>query len=209
MVVEIEHSARDVAEWNSDDSQLIDGLRRGQREAWAELYDRFAERIWRFVARLLGNEAQWVADVVQETFLAAARSAGQFNVDRGSLPSWLMGIAHRQTALAWRQRGQEQRLREVLGNLPPEVLYGARVFDDSAPPDEWFERRELTVVIRSTLSMLPSEYATVLVAKYLDEQAIDDIALELDETYEAVRSRLARARREFKAVFERLTGESE
>lgn len=207
MVVEIERSAASVAEWDSDDSQLVDGLRRGKREAWAQLYDRFAERVWRFAARLLGSEAQWVADVVQETFLAAARSAQQFDAERGSLWSWLTGIAHRQAALAWRRHGQEQRRQALLANLPREVLYGARAFDDATPPDEWFERRELAVVIRSTLSALPSEYATVLVAKYLDEQAIDEIALELDESYEAVRSRLARARREFKTVFERLTGE--
>lgn len=186
---------------------LMSDLQRGDRAAWARLYDGYAERVWRFVARLLGSEAAWVADVVQETFLAAAKSAGTFDEARGSVWSWLTGIAHRQAALSWRQRGQEQRLQSVLAAMPLEVRYGARVFDDSAPADEWFERRELAVVIRSTLSALPAEYATVLVAKYLDEQAIDDIAIELDESYEAVRSRLARARREFKAVFERLTGE--
>ncbi len=216
MVVEIEQEAVPSSllsrapltpELSLEDRSLVDGLKRGQREAWAQLYDRFAERVWRLAARMLGSEPQWVADVVQETFLAAVRSAGQFDAERGSLWSWLAVIAHRQAALSWRKHGQDQRLREVLVGLPREVLYGARVFDDSAPTDEWFERRELSLLIRATLSALPDDYATVLVAKYLDEQAIEDIALELGESYEAVRSRLARARREFKTTFERLTGE--
>lgn len=217
MVVEIEQEAepsRPLArahlthEWSPEDRSLVDGLQRGQRDAWAQLYDRFAERVWRLAARLLGSEPQWVADVVQETFLAAARSARQFDADRGSLWSWLTGIAHRQAALSWRKHGQDQRLHELLSSLPREVLYGARVFDDSAPADEWFERHELSLVIRATLNALPDDYMTVLVAKYFDERSIEDIAAELGESYEAVRSRLARARREFKAVFERLMGES-
>lgn len=193
---------------STQSAQLLAAIARGDRTAWARLYDAYSERLWRFVARLLGGDAAWVADVVQETFLAAARSAAQFDATRGTAWSWLMGIAHRQVALSWRQRGQDQRLQAVLVSMPREVLYGARVFDDSAPADEWFERHELALVIRSTLSALPNEYATVLVAKYLDDQAIDDIAEEWGESYEAIRSRLARARREFKSVFERLTGEA-
>ncbi len=64
----------------TDDSfALIRGLRDGNREAWTALYDRYIEEVWRYVARLLGPGSAAVADVVQETFLAAAQRAHGFD----------------------------------------------------------------------------------------------------------------------------------
>src|SRR6185437_12447852 len=74
------------------------GLRAGEADAWRALYDAHAERVWRAVARLMGAQAVDVADVVQETFLAAARSADSYDAARGSLWWWLWGIARRQVA---------------------------------------------------------------------------------------------------------------
>ena len=60
-------------------NRIAAGLRRGSRQAWSALYETYAERLWREVARLMGGNAADVADVVQEVFLAAARSAGKFD----------------------------------------------------------------------------------------------------------------------------------
>ena len=73
---------------------MAQGLREGKAEAWQALYDAYAERVWRGVARLLGPRSADVADVVQETMMAAARSAASFDSARGSLWQWLWGIAY-------------------------------------------------------------------------------------------------------------------
>jgi len=65
-----------------DDQQAraaIAGLRRGDPDAWRQLYDALAERLWREVARRLGPRPADVADVVQETMLAAAKSARNYD----------------------------------------------------------------------------------------------------------------------------------
>src|SRR6187549_239554 len=98
-----EQTAREVAR----------GLRDGRPEAWRTLYDAFAERVWRSVARLLGPNAADVADVVQETMLAAARSAATFDPGRGALWLWLWGIARRQVALHFRKQQRHDRLRQA------------------------------------------------------------------------------------------------
>ncbi|MGH7202654.1 MAG: RNA polymerase sigma factor, partial [Planctomycetaceae bacterium] len=87
---------------------VAQGLRDGDPDAWAALYDAYYESVCRCAARLLGGGAQDVADVVQETFLAAARSARQFDPARGSLWNWLYGIARKQTALHYRRCGRDQ-----------------------------------------------------------------------------------------------------
>src|SRR3954454_19676638 len=98
-----EHLAREVAR----------GLREGRPDAWRVLYDAFAERVWRGVARLLGPNSADVADVVQETMLAAARSAGTFDAAKGSLWLWLWGIARLQVALHFRKQHRHDRLKHA------------------------------------------------------------------------------------------------
>ena len=58
----------------NDPQSLARELRGGSAEAWHALYDAYAEAVWRCVARRVGPHAAEVADIVQETFLAAARA---------------------------------------------------------------------------------------------------------------------------------------
>jgi RNA polymerase sigma-70 factor (ECF subfamily) len=98
-----------------DDEQqreVARGLRAGESEAWRTLYDAYAQRVWHAVARRMGGDSADVGDVVQETFLAAARSAGSYDATRGSLWLWLSGIARRHVALHYRKRGRRRRLEE-------------------------------------------------------------------------------------------------
>src|SRR5687767_7741246 len=88
----------------ADEHQLALALRRGETLAWEALYDAHAARVWECVARRVGPSAAEVADIVQETLLAAARSAHTFDPERGSLWGWLSGIARRQAALFYRRR---------------------------------------------------------------------------------------------------------
>jgi len=74
------------------EQQIAHGLRDGQRDAWRAMYDAYARQVWCVVARQMGSDAADVADVVQETFLAAARSVRQYDPARGSLWMWLYGF---------------------------------------------------------------------------------------------------------------------
>jgi len=186
--------------------EVADGLRRGERAAWLRLYDAHAAQLWRHVARLAGPHADAVADIVQETFLAAARSAGQFDPSRGSLWVWLWGIArkqlaqHRRTlarhdeiarARAWWHdlNGQKSDWATGLADAPPEILAA----------------KELGTLVRTTLAGLPEDYCLLLTAKYADDQPIEAIARTLDQSVPATHSKLARARRAFRRGFLRLT----
>jgi len=77
------------------EQEIAKGLQDGDRAAWLKLYETYADHVWQNVARLMGYACPAVPDVVQETFLAAARSAKKFDFRRGSLWIWLCGIAKR------------------------------------------------------------------------------------------------------------------
>jgi RNA polymerase sigma-70 factor (ECF subfamily) len=62
-------------------------------------------------------------------------------------------------------------------------------------------QRELAGAVRNVLTELPIDYETLLIAKYLDDLSIDELAGQEDCSAVAVRSKLARARRAFEKAF--------
>ncbi|MBI2807490.1 MAG: sigma-70 family RNA polymerase sigma factor [Planctomycetes bacterium] len=182
-----------------DDQQerlIAQGLRDGKSEAWQALYDAYAERVWRSVARLLGAHAADVADVVQETMLAAARSARAFDPARGSLWAWLSGIAHNHAVLHLRKQAQRQRLVES----------AALRAGGNGQPIDVLEEAELVERVRAALANLLADHALVLTARYLDGESVSSIALRERTTEVAIRSRLARARQAFRIALGDFTG---
>ncbi len=184
----------------NDQSAVICGLRAGNRESWAALYEGYSVDIWRYVARLVGPRVPDVADVVQETFLAAARSARQFDPQRGSLWSWLTGIAHHNVSQHWRQISKAARL-QTLAESHRGVLQ--HWLDEGTSDKLPMEQSELAEMVRGVLADLPPDYAALLTAKYLEEQSLDDLARARGQSVEALKSKLARARREFRRMASR------
>ncbi len=183
-----------------DQSAVICGLRTGNRESWAALYDGYSVDVWRYVARLVGPNVPDVADVVQETFLAAARSARQFDPLRGSLWSWLTGIAHHNVSLYWKQISKAARLQALAETHRIALQHW---FDEATSAELPFEQSELAEMVRRVLAELPPDYAALLTAKYLEERSLDDLSREGGQTVEALKSKLARARREFRRLASR------
>lgn len=187
-----ENQERDVAR----------GLCAGDPDAWRALYDAYAVRVWRSVARLMGPCAADVADVVQETFLAAARSARAYDPARGTLWVWVWGIARVHVALHYRKLDRLHRVRERLaanGSL-------ARHLDGRA---DGLAVAEVAALVRATLTELPADYEMLLTAKYLDGESVEAIAARERTTDGAVRSKLARARQAFRQAFVRHAPEAD
>jgi len=185
--------------------QIAKGLQEGSRQAWLRLYEAYAEPVWKNIARLMGGDSSAVADVVQETFLAAARSARNFDPDRGSLWAWLWTIASRQVALYYRKQKSNPVLTQAQNwwtALDGEKLDWIDAKTD-APPDI-LQSRQLATLTRCALSELPGEYQTLLLAKYVDSQPVDIIAEQMSCSPMAVRSKLARARKAFQKAFKKI-----
>jgi RNA polymerase sigma-70 factor (ECF subfamily) len=186
--------------------EIAKGLQQGDRRAWLQLYEAYAKPVWRNISRLVGDDPGAVADLVQETFLAAARSARNFRPDRGTLWIWLWTIARRQVALYYRKQKPEIVLSQAWqwwSSLDGEKFDWIDVKADM-PPDV-LETQELAVLVRLALSELPGDYQTLLLAKYVDNQSVGQIAGQIDCSETAVRSKLARARKAFQKAFKNIT----
>jgi RNA polymerase sigma-70 factor (ECF subfamily) len=191
---------------NQNEAEIGPELSSGRKEAWYALYDEHAESVWRLVARLVGPARADVADVVQETFLAAAHSAEQFDTSRGSPRAWLCGIARRQVAIHFRSKQRQERLLTEAGRP---ALERERIVDwiegrQENPPDLLI-RAETVDAVRVALASLTEPHAAALTARYLDGADVEQMAHDEGCGATAIRSRLARARKAFRRAFVALT----
>ena len=82
--------------------------RAGSPEAWNALFQRYQLPLYACVFELVRAE-QPSLDIVQETFIAAARHLDSLR-DDARFGSWLFGIAHQKCAQHWRKSGREEPL---------------------------------------------------------------------------------------------------
>lgn len=176
-----------------DDADIVRGLQSGDRDAWTALCRKYGERLWRYVARLIGNDEDAVADVFQETLMAVARSGRAIHSETTLWP-WLSRIGHNQAALLWRKRYRERPAdRDAVESL-------TAVDGD---PVAALAQLETVESVRILLAEMKADHVTLLTAKYLDGLTVPEILESFGGTTEGVRSSLARARREFRQRYER------
>ena len=180
---------------SSSESEIISGLRDGDRQAWESLCETFEDRLWRHISRLIGNDHAAVCDVFQETLMAVARSGRSISSDTKLWP-WLAKIGHNQAALFWRVRYRNKRIEsaQVIHESPPTT--------DNDPAAALMQQ-ETNLLIRRLLIEMDAEYASVLTAKYIEGLSVAQIVELFGGTTESVRSRLARARKDFRNRYQR------
>jgi RNA polymerase sigma factor (sigma-70 family) len=158
---------------------------------FAEVFDRHAPHIHRYVARRLGREA--ADDLTAETFLAAFGRRRHYDVGRRDARPWLYGIA---TNLIGQHRRDEVR-RYRLALLPaqprPEDCPAERV---AAGVTAEGARGALS----AALAELSDDDRDVLLLIAWEQLTYEEVAAALRVPVGTVRSRLNRARRKVRSA---------
>ena len=89
-------------------------------EAFAVIFDRHADELYRFVVGRIGTQA--AADVVAEVFVVAFRARDRYDRERPDARPWLYGIATR--LVAGHRRGERRRLRALARIAAPGAVEG-------------------------------------------------------------------------------------
>src|SRR5881227_1274054 len=87
---------------STPDEVLIGRIANGDRLAMQVLYARYHVRVFRFVVRLVRDEAT-AEDVISEVFLDVWRQAGRFE-GRSAVSTWLLAITRFKALSALRRR---------------------------------------------------------------------------------------------------------
>lgn len=163
----------------SPDAELLALALSGREEAFTTLYRRRQPAVYRFALQMTGSPAA-AEDVVQETFLALLTQGGRYEAARGSVASFLYGIA-RNFVMRWLERGKR----------------GWDELDDVASVEdiaEDFSRAEAIEAVRRAVLNLPPVYREVVVLCDLQDASYEEAAQALDCPVGTVRSRLSRGR---------------
>lgn len=141
--------------------------------------------IYRFIARRVGSAL--AEDLAAETFAMAFRRRATFDPGRGSLRSWLYGIAANLVRNHWRA---EQHLLALDARLVPEV----DTSDGSDAADQRVIAALLAPRLAAALAQITRDQREVLLLHAWAELSHEEIAAALDVAPGTVRSRLSRAR---------------
>src|SRR5687767_3142430 len=141
---------------------LVEQLLAGDERAFAEFFDTYAPRLFRFAMRRAGDE-DLAEEITQTTLIAAV---GKLKTWRGeaSLFTWLCTIARRQLVDHWRRTARQPELRSLdpLDNDPDVQAALESLASGSDRPDATLDGRRLAERVQLTLDYLPDRYGDVL-----------------------------------------------
>jgi RNA polymerase sigma-70 factor, ECF subfamily len=118
---------------------LLRRVARGDRDAFAAVYDLTKSRVFGLVVRVL-RDAGYSEETTQEIYLEVWRTASEYDAAKGSALAWLMTMAHRRAIDRVRseQAGNRRESRYGAANVEP----ASDVVADSAIAGD--ERRRVT-----------------------------------------------------------------
>ena len=172
-------------------------LARSRGEPWlfAILLERYEAAFLRKAKSIVFSELD-AEEIVQDAFTKIYVNASRFEVREGAkFSSWAYTILIN-TALTRYQKNVKQGKRTVI--LDPEIM---ETFGEMKNHGAFELDRDL---IERVLDVMPGHFAQVLRLHYLERWSHKDIADETGETVGAVKSRIHRAKAEFRTTMQEL-----
>jgi RNA polymerase sigma-70 factor (ECF subfamily) len=179
-----------------DDIQLLKNAQDGNAEAFGELYERYAQRVFRFLYAHLSNQ-QDAEDLTGEVFLRVWRSLGNYRERGVPFLAFLFRIARNALIDHYRRTGKPKQ----------DVSIDDVLLQDQKPsPGDMVAANLEHQEIRETLDQLRDDYRTVLVLRFLSELSPDETAQVMGRSPGAVRVLQHRALASLRTLIENTQG---
>jgi len=159
------------------DEELYRRMRKGDRMAFAELYDRRSAPLHRYVMHISGSHSA-AEEVTHEVFLRLIKGHSSFDDRRGTLEAYLFGMARNLVRVVRRHQsvelsGEPAAEQNILGDLI---------------------RNERMIALHAALRELPEVYRDAVILCDLEERSYEDVSRIMACPVGTIRSRLHRAR---------------
>jgi RNA polymerase sigma-70 factor (ECF subfamily) len=173
-----------------DVNRVLEKARRGDTNAASDLIELFYARIYAFLRRFSGNDAD-AADLTQRTFSRVWNSLESFAA-RSAVSSWIHGIAYH-VYVDWRraERRAEPRSDEWW-NLRP---------DSATRPDEAAARSDLSTAVYASVDRLAPDLRDTIHLHYYQGLTIEETAEALGVATSTVKYRQRQALAELQKQF--------
>lgn len=172
------------------DEELFRRYRKGDMEAFRDLYARYRRSLYLYLLRSVSNEAE-ADDLYQDAWYRVIHAKERFT--DGSFRAWLFRIARNLRIDGFRRR----HLR-----LVPEPSEPAEWPDPAAAPDELAHSDDCSERLKSGLRQLPQEQRDVFLLKEESGLTLEQIADMLALGRETIKSRLRYALKQLRKMLE-------
>ena len=182
----------------NDDAELLQRIRAGATDEFAELVRRHQARVFGILHRY-ERDAQRVEDLAQETFVKAWRALEQFD-GRAPFEHWVSRIAVR-TALDHLRREKRRKNEIALPDLGEDALDWLRNADEK----NGLAARDAAEILHRALRRLSPADRVVITMQEIEGRSVKEIAAATGVSGIAVRVRAVRARARLKRALEKLS----
>ncbi len=177
------------------DIELVTLAREGDKDAFGLLVQRYQMTAQRLAMRLVAKEDS-AQELAQEAMLQAYLSLDHLR-DSARFKSWLCGIVLNVCRSHLRDR--EITFFSLEAIMEGLQFYAVPLFSIPVTPEKIAEDRELHRIVLDAINMLTSKDRDAMLLFYYAQLSLQEIAVFLDISVGAVKVRLHRARRRFKA----------
>jgi RNA polymerase sigma-70 factor (ECF subfamily) len=181
----------------SDDAELLQRIRNGAHDEFAELVRRHQSRVFAILYRY-ERDHQRLEDLAQETFLKVWRSLAQFDA-RAPFQHWLSRIA---VNVALDHLRRQKRVRNEIGF--PELGDDALEWLHTEDGDRAIAAAEARAILDAAMRELSVHDRLVLTLLEIEERSVKEISALTGWSGVTVRVRALRARARLKKVLQQL-----
>jgi RNA polymerase sigma-70 factor (ECF subfamily) len=139
------------------DEDLISLIDAGDAEAFSTLYERHSRAVYSLAYRMMG-ERQAAEDLTQDAFIKVWRNAASYRVERGSVRTWVLSVAHNRGIDQLRAHASRRRTQDKIEASAP------RSQPSEAFAETW--RNSQRDQVREALQALPPEQLKILELAY-------------------------------------------
>ncbi len=174
-----------AVETADDRRALVRGLRRRDPALLDSLIEQYQYRLYRYLLYLTGSQ-ETAEDLFQETWIRVLDRGHQYD-GRARFETWLFTIA-RHLVLDLHRRKTPQSLEALSEGESKPVEFPA----SDASPLDLFTRQEEQANLRASVGRLPAVFREVLLLRFQEEMALEEITGVVGVPLSTVKSRLYR-----------------
>ena len=172
----------------TSDETLMSRVAAGDREAMRALYLRHHVRVFRFVMRLVRNQAM-AEDIISEVFLDVWRQAASFE-GRSAVSTWLLAIGRFKALSALRRKSEEELSDDAAAAIP----------DPAESPELAVQKKDTGAILRRCLTALSREHREVIDLVYYQEKSVEEVARIVGIPEATVKTRMFYARKKLSTL---------
>ena len=166
----------------ADILRLIDAAKRGDQQAYAQLYDQYAAGLYRLLYGILLNR-QDAEDVTQEAFVYAFKNLARYDSSRAAFKTWLYTIA------VSRSRNVHRRKRPIAIDIT-DIVQLTLPAPRSETPEAQLTQQQAKTAIAEALTNLSDRLREAVVLRYGHGLTYREIADVMDCPQKTAESRV-------------------